>query len=262
MIIIGERINASRPPIKKAIENKDKAFLQNEAKAQRDAGSTFLDLNCAISTENEVQDMEWLVETIEEVVSIPLCIDSPNPSAIASGVKKSRGNALINSITAEESRYKHIIPLATKYKCSVIALTMDSNGMPKTSLDRYEIAKGIYTLLKREGLQDEQIYFDPLVRPISSEPEQAMELISSIAKIKTLGNVKVITGISNVSYGLPKRSLINSTFLSMALCAGLDGALIDPLDKKSIQAIKTSEALLGRDKYCMNFIGAHRKGLI
>jgi len=134
--------------------------------------------------------------------------------------------------------------------------------MPKTALDRYEIAKSIYTLLKGEGIPDEQIYFDPLVRPISSEPGQAMELISSIAKIKSLGNVKVLTGISNVSYGLPKRSLINSIFLSMALCAGLDGALIDPLDKNNIQAIKASEALLGRDGYCMNFINAHRKGLI
>lgn len=260
MIIIGERINASRQPVKAALEKKDKAFIQKEARSQAEAGSKFLDLNCGLSHEREASDMEWLVETVRETAKIPLCIDSPDPHVIEKGVLIGKDKALINSITAEESRYSKILPLALKHNCSLVALTMNEKGMPETANDRFRIAQSLYKILKAEGMADNDIYFDPLVRPISSEAGQAQELLKSIPMIKSLGDVRVVCGISNISYGLPRRSLVNSAFLSLALSAGMDGALIDPLDKNIMAAIRSTEALLGRDRYCMNFIQGHRKG--
>jgi 5-methyltetrahydrofolate--homocysteine methyltransferase len=261
MIIIGERINTSRAAIQQALGKRDGQFIQKEAKAQVESGASYLDVNCGLSQKAEAEDMEWLVKTIQGATDIPLCIDSPDPSVIKRGVLASSGKSLINSITAEESRYSRILPIALKNNCALIALTMDESGMPNTADDRVKIAEKVYRVLNKEGIPDDNIYFDPLVRPISSEPRQAEELLKAIPKIKGLGGVKVVCGISNVSYGLPKRRLVNSVFLSMALSAGMDGALVDPLDKTTISAIKTTEALLGRDRYCMNFIQGHRKGL-
>ncbi|MFH1753887.1 MAG: dihydropteroate synthase [Candidatus Omnitrophota bacterium] len=260
MIIIGERINASRAPIQNALRAKDSLFIQQEVKAQLEHGATYLDVNCGLSQSTEAGDMEWLVKTIREISDAPLCIDSPDPEVIEKGVLAASGRPLINSITAEESRYKKILPIALERNCSIIALTMDKTGMPETAEERFKIAEKIFRILKREGVQDADIYFDPLVRPISSEPRQAEELLKAIPMIKTLGEVKITCGVSNISYGLPSRKLVNSVFISMALSAGMDGALIDPLDKGMIASIRATEALLGRDKYCMNYIKGHRKG--
>jgi len=261
MIIIGERINASRPLIQKALQSKDNALIQAEAKAQVEYGASYLDVNCGLSHSSEADDMEWLVNSIREVSSAPLCIDSPNPEVIERGVTAASGKLLINSITAEEERYKKLLPIALKHNCGIIALTIDEKGMPETADDRLRIAEKLYNIIKRGGVQDSDILFDPLVRPISSEPRQAEELLKAIPKIKALGGVKIACGVSNISYGLPRRKLVNSIFLSLALCAGLDGALIDPLDKGMIAAIRATEAILAKDRYCMNFIKGHRKGL-
>lgn len=261
MIIIGERINASRPRVKEALEKRDSKYIQDEAQTQINNGAEYLDMNCGLSGDTEPEDMEWLIKTVRKISNIPLCIDSPNPEAIERGIAASGNKDIINSITAEESRYVNILPLALKHDCGIIALTMDEKGMPDTADERFEIASRIFKILKKEGVEDRNMYFDPLVRPISSEPRQAEELLKAIPKIKSLGDVKVLCGISNISYGLPRRKLINATFLSLALNAGLDGALVDPLDKATIAAISTTEALLGKDKYCMKFIQNHRKGL-
>ncbi|MDB4349354.1 dihydropteroate synthase [Omnitrophica bacterium] len=261
MIIIGERINTSRAAVKRALEEKNSQFIQREAKAQIEHGAQYLDVNCGLSRDTEAQHMEWLVKTIREVTDASLCIDSPDPDVIKRGVLASTGKSLINSITAEESRYGKILPLGLEHNCGIIALTMDEGGMPDTAGGRVRIAQKLYKILRKTGIADDNIYFDPLVRPISSEPRQAEELLKAIPAIKALGAVKVVCGISNVSYGLPRRRLINSTFLSMALSAGMDGALLDPLDKITTAAIRAAEATLGKDKYCMNFIQGHRKGL-
>ena len=261
MIIIGERINASRPAIQKALEEKDVSFIREEAKNQAAQGADYLDINCGLSQAAEEKDIEWLVLTVRSATDTPLCIDSPNPGVVERGVALGGPKCLINSITAERSRYEKILPLALKSGCGLIALTMDDKGMPATADDRVRIAEGLYGLLKKEGMADENIYFDPLVQPIATEQGQAMELLSTIPRIKRLGGVKVVCSASNVSFGLPKRRLLNSIFLALCLEAGLDGAIIDPLDKLTLGAVRSAEALLGRDKYCRNFIQGHRKGL-
>lgn len=262
MILIGERINASSASVKEAIEKKDTNFILKEAKLQAEAGCQFIDINCGLSRENEIDDMEWLIKTVGQHAEINFSIDSPDPRVIEKGLAQTKKKAVINSITAEKSRYSSLIPLAKEYKSSLIALTIDESGMPDTADDRVRIAEKLYNILKKEKIPDEDIYIDPLIRPVSSEPKQAKEILKAITRIKKLGNIKIVCGISNISYGLPQRSLVNSIFLSMALQAGMDAALVDPMDKKIMGAIRASEAILEKDRFCMNFIKAHRKKLI
>lgn len=263
MIIIGERINSTRGPIKKAIASRNAGFILKEAKAQIDAGADYIDINCAMGLENELQDIDWVMSVIQSgLKDVSICIDSPNYLAIdkALSLYKSKGSVMINSITGEEARMKYILPLAIKHKAKVIALTMNDKGMPHSAEERFEIAKDILERTNKEGLKAQDLYFDPLIRPISTEPGQGKEFLRSIPLIKSLGGVKTICGLSNVSFGLPERSLVNSTFLSMAIHAGLDAAILDPMDKNITSCLAASKALLCKDEYCAGYIKAFREG--
>lgn len=260
MLIVGERINTTRKSIAEAVEKKDAEFIQAEARKQVEAGAQYLDVNCGTRIKNEVADMEWLVNTIQEVVDVPLCIDSPNPAAIEKGLSLAKKKALVNSITGEKTRIEQILPLVKEHGAAVVALTMDEGGMPETAAQRYEIASRILEQVSREGLKEEDLYFDPLVRPVSTEPKQAVEFLNALRSIKTLGQVNIICGLSNISFGLPNRKLINAVFLSMAVSYGLNSAIIDPTDKLMMASIYAAQALLGQDEYCMNYITASREG--
>ena len=263
MLIIGERINSTRNVVKKAIAARDANFILKEAKAQLEAGAHFIDIKCAMGLDNEVLDMDWVISVIQSgLKGVSICIDSPNYLAVdrALAVYKTSGELMINSITGEDSRIRHIVPLAAKHKAKLIALTMNEKGMPDTAEERYEIAKEILTKIKKEGFREEDLYFDPLIRPVSTEPKQADEFLKAIPLIKSLGGVKTICGLSNVSFGLPARSAINATFLVMAVQAGLDAAILDPLDKRVMSSLSASKALVAKDEYCAEYIRAFREG--
>jgi 5-methyltetrahydrofolate--homocysteine methyltransferase len=263
MIIIGERINSTRAHIQEAIKARNTAYIVKEALSQIEAGAHFVDVNCAMSLGDEVQDVDWVISVIQsEIKNASICIDSPNYLAIerAAQVYKPTGELFINSITGEDERIAKIVPLAVKRRAKLIALTMDESGMPDTAEERFEIAKKILIKVRELGLPEEDIYFDPLIRPVSTEPTQAKEFLRSIPLIKSLGRVNTVCGLSNVSYGLPNRKLINSVFLTMAIQAGLDAAIIDPTDRRMMPNIAASGALLGTDEYCAEYIGAFRSG--
>lgn len=263
MIIIGERINSTRQKIHDAITARNIAYIVKEVTSQLDAGANFIDINCAMTSGDEVQDMDWLVSVIQSAAKgVSLCIDSPNYLAIERALKvyKSDGSLMINSITGEEDRIKRILPLARDNNAKLVALTMDENGMPDTAEGRFEAAKKIFERVTRDGFKAEDLYFDPLIRPISTEPKQAHEFLRSIPMIKSLGGVKTICGLSNVSFGLPNRKVINASFLSMAIHAGLDAAILDPTDKHIISGITAARALLCNDEYCAGYIKAFREG--
>jgi len=262
MLIIGERINSTRPAIRKAIEDRNASLILKEAAAQIRSGAGFIDVNCAVTSGDEVQDMDWLMSVLQNgIADVNICIDSPNYLAIdkALGVYNAKGTLMVNSITGESSRLDRIVPLAAKHNTKLIALTMTEQGMPATAQDRLDIARRILEQVKGRGFDAENLYFDPLIRPISTEPEQAREFLKAIPLIKDLG-VKTICGLSNVSFGLPNRRLINSTFLTMAIQSGLDAAILDPTDKEMLSAIKTSGMLLGLDDFCADYIKAFREG--
>lgn len=262
MIIIGERINSTRAHIQEAMKAKNAAFILKEAKKQLEAGADFIDINCAMSLGDEVQDVDWMVSILQsEIPDISICIDSPNYLAIKKALEiyKAKGSLFINSITGEQSRVDHIVPLAVQYNTKLIALTMGDSGMPNTAEERFDIAKNILAKVSAKGFKVENLYFDPLIRPISTEPEQAREILKSIPMIKSLGS-KTICGLSNISFGLPDRKLINSAFLTMAIHSGLDAAILDPTDRQIVSSIRASRALLGEDEYCAEYIKAFRAG--
>ena len=260
MLIIGERINASRKAIEEAVEKKDAKVIQDEAKVQIEAGAQMLEGNCGTRINTEPEDMAWLVKTVQATVDRPLSIDSPNPKAIEAGLSVHKGRALVNSVTAEGERAGGILPLVKKYNSQLVTLLMDERGMPKTSEERLAIAKKIMVLATNYGIREEDLYLDPLVRPVSTEPKQVWEVLKTLRSIRSWGRVKSLVGLSNISFGLPERSLINLTFLALALEAGLDAAIIDPTDPQMIATLKASNALLGKDEYCLEYIAAHREG--
>jgi 5-methyltetrahydrofolate--homocysteine methyltransferase len=263
MLIIGERINSTRTEIRDAIRNRDAVHILKEARSQLAAGASYIDVNCAVTSGDELQDMDWVISVIQSGISdISVSIDSPNYLAIEKGLKvyKAAGSIFINSITAEESRLNSVLPLAIEYKAKLIALAMDEKGMPDTADERFEIAKKITDKVAKAGFDIDDLYIDALIRPISTEPVQAREFLRSIKMIKSLDGVKTICGLSNVSFGLPKRSVINSIFLAIALHEGLDAAILDPTDRHVASSMAASGALLGRDEYCGEYIRAFREG--
>ena len=263
MLIIGERINSTKAKVKEAIKAKDAAFIADVALSQVAAGAYYIDVNCAVTSGSELHDMDWVLSVIQsEVKDANICIDSPNYLAIEAALKAyhSNGSLMINSISGDEARIKSILPFAVKYNTKLIALTMDDKGMPHTAHERFEAAKKIYERVKRDGFNVENLYFDPLIRPIATEPDQAIEFLRSLPLIKALRPAKTVCGLSNVSFGLPDRRLINAIFLSMAMQAGLDAAILDPLDRHIVSALRASEALLGKDEYCGDYIRAFREG--
>lgn len=263
MLIVGERINSTKEKVKEAIRQRDTAFIAKEARSQIDAGADYIDVNCAVTSGDELQDMDWTISVIQsEIENVSICIDSPNYRAIEAAIRAyhSRGGLMINSITGDEARMKLILPIALKYNTKLVALTMDESGMPNTAEDRFHAARKIYERARHDGFNVENLYFDPLIRPIATEPGQAVEFLKSLHLIKGLHGAKTICGLSNVSYGLPNRRLVNSTFLSMAIHAGLDAAILDPTDKQINSSLRASKALTCKDEYCSEYIRAFREG--
>lgn len=263
MLIIGELINTSRKLINEAVENKDADYIKKIALEEVSAGANYVDVNCGTMIFDEVETMEWLVNTVQEVVQVPLCIDSPNPKAIEAGLKLARyGQPLINSITGEKERFAEILPLVLKYKTKVVALCMDDTGMPETAEDRMAVARNLYQNLTAAGVTEDDIYFDPLVKPVSTGDKAGQEVLDTVKLItQEYPNVHKVCGLSNVSFGLPNRKILNQLFMVQTMALGMDSYILNPLDKSMMGAVQGSQTLLGNDSYCTGYLNAHRNGL-
>lgn len=262
MIIIGEKINSTLKAIRPAIESYDTATIQDIAKKQYEAGATFLDVNAGMFTGEEPERLVWLVNTIQEVTDAPFSIDSPNPKAIEAALKANKNpKPIINSITDEKERYDAIMPLAVQFNTGIIALCMDDTGMPETIDERVVIAERLIGKLTKEGIAMEDIYIDPLIRPIGTGSHYGVVAIETIRRVKSeFPSVHIACGLSNISFGIPARKLMNQAFLVAAMAAGMDGAILDPLDKKLMSFMYATEALMGLDDYCMNYLTKFREG--
>ena len=261
MIIIGELINASRKAIGSAIEAQDAAAIQKVASDQHAAGANFIDVNAGIFVDKESEYLAWLVKTAQEAVEGPCAIDSPNPKAIEAALAVHRGTAMINSISLEKDRYENLMPIIAGTDMKVIALCMSDEGMPETVDDRLKIADKLVNGLLQNNVKIENIFVDPLVQPMSVNNSFGMEFINAVEQImKKFEGIHTACGLSNVSYGLPVRPFLNQTFMVMAITKGLDGAIVNPLDKKMMANIIAAETLAGKDSYCMNYLKAYRAG--
>jgi 5-methyltetrahydrofolate--homocysteine methyltransferase len=260
MIIVGERLNSSRKPVLQALEKKDKNYLLEEALKQEEAGASFMDLNTASLLNKEVEALKWIIPLLQEKLSIPLSIDTPNPEAMEEGLKIHKGKALLNSINGEKERIKSLLPLIKEYKPAIIILCLDEKGLPKSPGCVLSIASRMVDLLEKEGIDIDDIFIDPLVHPVSIEPDAALLFLESLRRIKErMPELKTIAGLSNISFGLPQRRLLNRIFLSIALLNGLDAAILNPLDAKLLHTISATEALLGKEPSLQNYSREKRK---
>ncbi len=262
MIIIGEKINSTLKSIRPAMEARDENAIRELALAQTAAGACYLDVNAGMFYENEPETLQWLIQTVQDSCGTPFAIDSPNPAALLAGLKINRnGKPILNSITGEKARYDAILPLVLEYGTSVIALCMDDRGMPETAEERVLIAETLVKNLTREGVAPEDIYIDPMVRPVGTGPQYGVAAIETVRAVKNeFPDVHIACGLSNVSFGIPGRKVVNQAFLIAMMTAGMDGAILDPLDKKLMTFLYAGEALLGKDEYCMNFLTKFREG--
>jgi 5-methyltetrahydrofolate--homocysteine methyltransferase len=261
MIIVGELINASRKAVGAAIEARDKAAIQQVAADQHAAGADFIDVNAGIFVGREAEHLKWLTESVQEVVNGPCSLDSPDPAALEAALAVHKGTAMINSISLEKERFEKLLPVVAGTDLKVVALWMSDAGMPETVEDRLAIADKLVNALLQKGVAMGNIYLDPLVQPASVNQSFGPAFLDAIAGIRqAFPEAHTMCGLSNISYGLPNRKFLNQTFMAMAIAKGLDGAIVNPLDRGMMAAITAAEALAGRDGYCMNYLKAHRAG--
>jgi len=262
MLIIGESINGTIQKVGEAILNRDDIFLRELAKVQYQYGAHSLDVNAGVAGGNEVEDLPWLAEIVQKEVPIPLMLDSANPEALkaALSVYHHSEPPILNSISGEEEKWNKLYPVIVEKKCKIVVLLMDDQGIPKTIEERLNIAKRLYKKLIEADFPPDYIYFDILVLSVAVEPEGALITLDTIKAIRSnFPDSHTICGVSNVSMGLPGRKLINRTFLTMAIAAGLDTLLIDVRDQALLSSIFASRVLMNQDPYCLEYLKAYRE---
>ena len=260
MLIIAERINASRKQIAQAISSRDAAFIQNEARAQTKAGADYIDVNAGIFVGEEGKHLKWVIEVVQEVTDLPLSIDSPNPAVIKEMIPLVKKTPMINSITLEPSRLENILPLVVEYKTRIIALCQSADSMAETTEAKVQMAGQLIEKVRAVSVPLDHLYIDPLVYPLATNHRSAMATLDAIEKImKQFPGVHTTCGLTNVSYGLPNRKLVNRTFLAAAIVRGLDSAILDPTDKQLYGALRAAMTIAGKDEYCMQYITSFRE---
>ncbi len=255
MIIIGERLNSSRHTVHDAFIRRDKTYFIEQARLQEQAGANYIDLNASALLDRELEAVRWAVPLLQENISIPLALDTPDPRVMEAALALHQGRPLLNSLTGEKAKVESLLPLIQNFKPQVIVLCLDDAGLPVDARQALVVAERMVELLSRQGLNEQDIFIDPLVRPLGVDSKAGSLFLESLEKIKkTLPGVKTVAGLSNVSFGLPERGLLNRTFLVLAMKTGLDAAICDPLDEELRAALAASSALLGRDPFLKEFL--------
>ncbi|MDO5036687.1 MAG: homocysteine S-methyltransferase family protein [Tissierellia bacterium] len=246
LVVVGESLNPSgREDLQKALLEGDMEVLLREGLGQVQAGAQILDVNVACPGLDEAQAQAKLVKALQAVLDVPLQIDSSQPHALEAGLRVYNGRAIINSLSGERDKLETLLPLAKKYNAQLVALTLDERGLPKTAQDRFEIAKKIVQAAGDHGIPPSDIYMDCLALTLSSNQAQAQETLGALERVKKDLGVKTILGISNISYGLPQRHLLNQSFLTLAMDRGLDLAIVNPRERGIMEAIRSYQVLKG-----------------
>lgn len=247
--VVGERINPTgKKAMKEALRSGDMQYVTDRAVEQEDAGAKILDVNCGIPEIDEAETLVKLVRHLESVTDLPLQLDSSDPVALEKALRRYSGRAVVNSVNGEPSSLNRILPLVKKYGSMVIGLTIDENGIPKTAEKRIGIAEKIITEAAKYSIPESDIIIDCLTLTAGAEQDQAVNTLEAIRRLKATHSVKTALGISNISFGLPYRQAINSGFLTAALWAGLDLAIINPNIRENTECIDVFNVLTARDE--------------
>ena len=262
MIIIGEKINGSIPSVARAIAERDEEHIKNLAKAQTEAGATYIDVCASVPDDVELETMKWLIDLVQSVTDLPLAVDSPNPRTCVACMEYCKKPGIINSVSGEGDKMDVVFPAIADTKWQVIALLSGNKGIPRTAKDRLDVFDEIMAKAKEYGIAPSRIHIDPLVEMLcTSEDGIAMveEVMSSIKQ--RYPSIHITGAVSNISFNLPKRKLVNQAFVVLAMKAGMDSAILNPLDQNMMGMIYATEACLGIDEMCIEYITAYREGL-
>ena len=258
LVIIGEKINPTgRKKLALALQESDFEYVRNLALSQIGSGADVLDINVGVPGIDEVSLMKQVVQLVSSWVDVPLCLDSPNPAALEAGLSVALGKPLVNSVSGELSRLNSILPIVKDRGAAVIGLTMDDNGIPATSEDRFAIAEKILNKAVQLGIPQEDVIIDPLVMTVGSDSRAGLITLDTIKLVHTKLGLNINLGASNISFGLPDRQIVNEAFLALAMGSGATCAITDP--SKLTGIIRAADLILGKDEFAMRFIRYYRQ---
>lgn len=258
-VIIGERINPTgRKKVLAALQEGNFDIVCADAIAQVEAGAKILDVNAGVPGADEPVLLRQLMEVVMSVVDVPLCIDTADPEALAAALSTYNGKALVNSVNGETRSLAEVLPLVHEHGAAVIGLCMDDEGIPETAEARLAVASNIIEQATARGIPLEDVIIDPLALTMGADSNAGRVALEATARIVEEFGVNITMGVSNISFGLPDRNGINTTFIAMAIHAGLTCPITNPLVPELRRAILAADLAMGRDDYGMNWIRAFR----
>ena len=258
--VVGERINPTGKKLfKEALKKNDLDYIIRQAIEQVEAGAELLDVNVGLPEINEEETIVKIIKEIQSILDIPLQIDSNDPKVIEKALRYYNGKPIVNSVNGDDNILDSVLPIVKKYGAAVVGLTLDSNGIPNKAIDRFKIAEKIVDRALEYGIKSEDIYIDPLTLTVSAQQEEVVETLKALKMIKEKLGVKTVLGVSNISFGMPMREMINETFLVMAMEAGLDLPIINPNKESMMGAIRAFKVLKNFDKNGASYIEAYGK---
>ncbi len=263
MLIIGESLNGSIPSVGQAITHHDESWIQNLAQKQVDCGAQMLDVNAGgLSGQDECTDLAWMVEVVQDSISVPLVLDSTNPEALRAAIAVYRGpKPILSSLTAEEARLNTLLPLALDHNCGLIALCLNEAGISPEPKRRLDIAGTLVERATAIGMKPEDLYLDPLVMSIGVSYHAGAVTLETLRLIRDhFPRVNTVCGVSNVGFEMPRRRLLNRTFVAMLMTLGLEAFMVDVRDPELMSTLLAAAALAGRDEWCRNYLKAYRAG--
>lgn len=262
MIIIAEKINGSIPSVAKAIQERDADLIRDLAKRQTEAGADYIDVCASVEEHIEVETLKWLIDLVQEVSDLPIAIDSPSADVLINSMQYCNKPGIINSVSMEGDKADKIFSVIADTEWEVIALLNDDTGIPKNAEDRLRVFGNLMEKVKEYNIDPSRLHIDPLVEMLATTDDAMANLGVVMTEIKKQYPTIHVTGaVSNISFNLPYRKIVNLSFLVLAMNAGLDSAILDPLNRDLMGAMYATNALLGNDDYCMDYITAFRSGV-
>ena len=256
--VVGERINPTgKKRLQQALRDGDSAYPCTQAVAQAEAGAQVLDVNAGLPGIDEAATLEQLVKDLQAVTDLPLQLDSSNPEALSRALRIYNGKPIVNSVNGEPETLEKILPLCKKYGAAVVGLALDKGGIPPTAEGRFAIAQRIVAAANAAGIPNEDIYIDCLTLTASAQQEGAVQTLEALSRCKRELGVRTVLGVSNISFGLPCRGYLNTTFLTMAMSAGLDLAIMNPNTPEMMAAVRAYRVLTSQDLQSTDYVAAY-----
>ncbi len=258
-IIIGEKINSTNAKVRAVLEKRDEAALVSLATDQFEAGASWIDINAAMLMDRELETLLWAGGTILENLEAGVCADSPNAAVLEKCAREFGERCIVNSLTADVEMLPRMVQVVAETGAGAIVMLKDSDGIPPRADGRIALAREAAGAASNSGLEPERIFFDPVFQPVATGSEGLETALSTLRALASeFPGFHRVGGLSNVSFGLPKRKVVNGAFLAMAVSHGLDTVICDPTDNRLIDVLKASEALAGRDPGCLRYLKHYR----